>query len=631
MPIELIPLSGGLVTSKDPSLLAKGELTRADDAEYLPNDPGIWKVKGRSAFNSSPEASSVLGGRYLEFEGGTDLIVTAVGTTYRQATAGLTGSFTDLVTGLTGGSTLDSVHYNNAHFLLNGVDRNRAIASDGTASLHGMLANASAPTVSRDAGAGTGFTLTSGNTVEYWVEERVKSGSTITKRNAATTSEVLTFTGDGTLDKPVITRPTAVNSDATHWALYGTGANVSFPTGFEISEVAIATTTIEDTRTGTDPGAPTGEAYEVVQITLAGATVNIAKNGPPPISDTGDVLEDQIILNDTGDRSLAKFSFYDAPHAFPSVNVIRFETKEADEVRLIKRLGGIVIAGLRDSMWRILTLPNPEDAAFQPGRVKEQIEGAHGVMGPKAACLFSFGQGLRMAYVSRYGIHVTDGYSWDDLADDLDWDATVDVASLSAAVLINNPLRYRLEFYYRPSGGSSNTKALYLCYHPSQAKSGVGGGFRAKITGPINVSANDAFTAIVSSETKVFTCKADGVVYLEGGADTDASSVGNPAMVVRTGQIYLNGIGMEGRVKEVWLHHSAGASGQTATVKVIQHSAGKGDETSPRPISLERREATSVAPSIRGEAFQFGVENSDALGVFRTNYFAAEVEEHGTA
>jgi hypothetical protein len=127
-----------------------------------------------------------------------------------------------------------------------------------------MLDAASAPTVSRDAGTGAGFVLSSGRTITYWAEERVKDGEQITRRNLTiSTSQTVTLTGDGTTDKPVITRPTTVNADTTHWALFGTATNGAFPDGNEIAEVAIATTTIEDTRTGNNPEHADGDPYYV--------------------------------------------------------------------------------------------------------------------------------------------------------------------------------------------------------------------------------------------------------------------------------------------------------------------------------------------------------------------------------
>ena len=628
MPTIPIFVNGGLVTSKDASLLAQGELTVANDAEYRPNDPGIWKMGGRSALMSSAEASSIYGGVLLPFESSA-LYVLGVGTTLRQASAtAITGmSFSNLVTGLTGGTSLDAVHWNSKYYLLNGVDRNREVASDGTVVIHGMLDNTVSPSVG-STGSGTGFTLTSGATVVYWVEERVKSGTTVLKRSGETGSYTVTLTGTGALVKPVVTRPAVVNSDATHWALFGTATNVTFPTGFEIGEVAIATATIEDTRTGTDPAAPSGSAYEVVSVDIAGTTQNVAKHGQAPISSTGDLFEDCLCLDDSTDHSLIKFSFYNEPHAVPAINVIKMATKERDYVTLIRRLGQILIVGMKESLWHVNSLPQAEDAAFQPGRMSDQIEGAHGVVGPMAADLFSFGQGVRLAYVSTYGVHVTDGYTWDDLMDDIDFASLVNISRLPYSILRNNPAKYRLEFYFTPSGGTANTRVMYLHYHPSHAKTGIGGGFRAKITGPNQCEASAAFGGRISNVFYQFTAASDFKVYVEGQGNTDASPAGGIDFSVRTGDKYFPGQGGMSRITSIGAHHNA-AAGQTGTLRLIRRVEGKVDVDTSAVIVLDRRETTSSGREANGENYQFGIENSDSSGAVRVDYFAASYDDFG--
>lgn len=627
MPIRPIPVSGGLVTSKDPSLLAEGELARADDAEYLPNNPGLWKVKGRTAFNSSAESSAILGGRFLQFDGGMNLFVTLVGTVYRKATAGLTGSFSDVQTGLAGtATTLDSTHYNNSHYLMNGVDRNYVVDSTGAATLHGMLAATTAPTVA-STGSGTGFTLSSGSTIIYWVEEQVRSGSSILRRSASSSSATVTLTGTGALVKPVVTKPATLNSDATHWEVYATATGSSFPVGASIGSAAIGTTTIEDLRTGTDPAIPSGSTYDTVSVSLAGTTSLVPKHGPPPIASTGDVFEDSIVCDDSADRSRLRYCFSDSPHDWPSNFFIRFETKEADIIKLVRALNNSIVVCLQDSLWRVDTLPRPEDAAFQIDRVKSLIQGAQGCVGPMAGCVFSFGEGLRLAYVSKAGILVTDGNSWDVLTDDVDWENTVTLGSLSSSVLINNGSMYRLEFYYTPTGGTANTKALYLHYHPSHAKRGEGGGLRAKVTGPINVSANAAFMATISSQLYAFTANPDGKLYQERSGASDTSGAGGIAFVCKTGDVYPSGVGNSAMVKQWWVHHSAGASSQTATAKLTMRAENQTDVTATESIPLDMRELTSVRVRGQGEAFAFEMDNSDSTGSFSVNYFVADTKD----
>src|SRR5678809_1469586 len=106
---ENIPVSGGLVTSRDPTRLEKGEVSRADDTYYKPSDPALYKVPAKSAANATSEGA-IYGARYLEFDGATDRIVIGTGTTYRISAATPSNLiFSDLVTGLAGSATtLDS-------------------------------------------------------------------------------------------------------------------------------------------------------------------------------------------------------------------------------------------------------------------------------------------------------------------------------------------------------------------------------------------------------------------------------------------------------------------------------------------------------------------------------------------
>jgi hypothetical protein len=630
-------------------MLADGELIRADDSEYHPNDIGIWKLAGRSLWTADDGTlRSVTGLRFLEFDGNPNAVIIV-----RNANATLPGAYQvywdntaarsdiGLTSGtwttaqlITGGLTLDTVHYNNKHYALNGVDRNYVVSYDSAGNLqlllHGMLANVSVPTVALT-GAGTGFTLSSNNTVTYWVEERVKVGSTITKRNSADSTTLVVLTGTGILVKPVITRPAVVNSDTTHWALFATATNTPFPVGAEIAEVPIATTTIEDTRTGTDPGLPTGSTYNILSVTIAGVTEDVPMFGPPPIATTGDIAEDCLVLNDIANPSHVRWGFYDTPEAFPSLNLIRFETKENDIVRLIKTLGNITIVGLRDSLWRINTFPQIDDASFQPGRVKTIITDRHGIVGPLAAAPFDWGAGLRLAYVSNYGVHVTDGYSWDDISDDLDWKNTVNVSALSSSFLINKPDLYQLWFFFAPLGSTTVSKFMIFHYHPSHAKASQAGGFRAKLAGPNNLIAMCSAIITVSGQKYLLSGgNPDGNIYIEGIGNSDASGSGGIAFNVITPDIYLAGATHQAGVRELGVHHNA-CPGQSATVTLTRRRKNNDDQTETRVMALDLRETSTVSLQHSGDCFQLGVSNNDSLGPIRIDFLTYDYEDQGVS
>jgi len=623
VPTEQIPVSGGLVTSRDASTLAKGELSRADDAEYLPDDVGVWPVPGRTAFNSTGESGPIRSVGFLEFDPGVARFVALVGSAYRVATAGPTGTFSDLLTGLSGGaSQFDQAFLSEQHILFNGVDRNRVVSSDLSTQPQGMLPNVAPPVLARDGGVGAGFTLL--GTIFYWIEERVKVGTSIIRRNGATSATTVALLEDGTNDKPLITRPPVVNADATHWALFGTEANGVFPVGAEIAEVPIATTSIEDTRTTT--AFPAGQVYPTVAIELLGEATTVPKYGQPPISTTGDVFEGSIVQNDVANPSHVRYTFPDDIHASPSVNLINMRTKLKDIVVWVRTLGRGVMIGMRDSLWRIDTLPRPEDAAFETDRVKTEIEGAFGGVSPRAVAKFSFGQGTLLAYVTPSGVVVTDGVGWDVLTADIDWEGTVNVSALAKSLLINNPRRYRLEFYYTPAGGDANTRALYFHYHPSHVKQSSGGGLRAKVTGPIHAAATGALVAQLNGQYAVFTAHTDGRLYREGFGVTDESGAGGIVFDVRTGSYYLAGVGMEATFRRGWIHHSAGAVGQTATVRQVMEAEGETPTELDETIPVDRREATAAYREGFGDAFQFGVTMTNPVQRVRINHITVEYD-----
>lgn len=121
-----------------------------------------------------------------------------------------------------------------------------------------MKDNTTAPTVT-NTGVLTGFTLDTGLKIVYWIEERVKVGNQIVRRNDENGQHTVTLTGTGAATTAVITRPAQLNPDATHWALFGTGignVNISnaWPDGSELAETVIANTTLEDPRVGFNPG-----------------------------------------------------------------------------------------------------------------------------------------------------------------------------------------------------------------------------------------------------------------------------------------------------------------------------------------------------------------------------------------
>ena len=633
MPRTLI--NNGRVTSRDSSMRAEGEVAEAQDCYYEPANPGLKSILGRVAFNSSAEASALVGGGFLEFDTATALIVTLRdgGTVYRKATAGATGSFSDLA-GFDASSyalagtaeTFDQAHYRDQHILVNGVDRPRVVSSAGTQMFLGMLETTAPPTIARDGHAtGAGFTLAVGEVRTYWIEEQVRVAGVIVKRSSPNATALATLTGDATVDHPRITKPATLNPDTTHWAVYATAVDVDYPIGAEVGSAAVGTTTIDDLETQT--GLPDGTAFSTVVVSILGITTTVAKYGPPPIGSTIDTYADSLVMNDVASKGQVAFCFTDDIHAWPSIFRVKFDTKYHDEVRAVRAFDNFCLVWLNSGVWRINTLPKSTDQTFETERAKAEVEGAIGIVNGKALAKFSFGEGMRVAYVSPTGqIVVTDGSRWNTISNDMAT-AELDLTQLSASRLINNVRDYRMEWVFVPTGATRPTKTAFLHYHPSHAKSSDIGGLRAKMTWPISRDANDTFLVRINGVDEVFSCNQDGRVYRHDSGASEPTG-GTITMHVKTGDDYPGDIGTDATLRELWVHHQA-AAGQRATVRVTGRNSSRDDWTTSTEILLDRREATPCGLQQQAEAFQYTFEAIAPTSQVTLDYFAADLDFAG--
>jgi hypothetical protein len=273
-----------------------------------------------------------------------------------------------------------------------------------------------------------------------------------------------------------------------------------------VGEVTIpgvpATTTFDDTGIASDV------PYGAITISVAGApAASFSRDIPPPLWDTGDVFEDSVVVNDTENSNIIRYSFPGLPHSFPELYFIGFSTKQADTVTNIKGLGETLIVGLQSQIWRVNYLPLETDSDFNRGRVRQLISPNHGIMGPDAACIFAMVDSApRLAYVSHDGLYMTDGFSTRLLTQDIDWDTLVDKDELGSAILLNVQHLWCLFFYYIAAGsGAPNNRLLILSYHPQHLKEG---GF-LKVAGPTSLDTRAAdYNALtyqaLASTTNVF-------------------------------------------------------------------------------------------------------------------------------
>src|SRR5262249_657626 len=152
------------------------------------------------------------------------------------------------------------------------------------------------------------------------------------------------------------------------------------------------------------------------------------------------------------------------------------------------------------------------DAGFNIGRVKVQLEGAHGGIGALTVAPFSFGDENLLAYAARAGIMVTNGETWSILTKDVDC-SRVHPTNLNTVFLVNTSMEFRLEFTYTPIGGDENSETMFLHYHPSHAKVGENGKMLVKITRPIRRGGIAKTSANINGLDVIFSLQSNGKVY----------------------------------------------------------------------------------------------------------------------
>ena len=75
MEVRAESLSGGLVLSRDASMLTEGELSKAEHVAIVPGSTSIHKAPGSRNFNGTEVSGTILGLIYAPFETTPDRVV----------------------------------------------------------------------------------------------------------------------------------------------------------------------------------------------------------------------------------------------------------------------------------------------------------------------------------------------------------------------------------------------------------------------------------------------------------------------------------------------------------------------------------------------------------------------------
>jgi hypothetical protein len=293
------------------------------------------------------------------------------------------------------------------------------------------------------------------------------------------------------------------------------------------------------------------------------------------------------------------------PDSFPEINLIaNFPFPEHDSLVAAVVVGESLLIGARGLMLRLDDLPRVISGVFNASEV-HPLRGAPGLVGQYAIASLSVGGEPRAAWVSPFGVELTDGFTWKRLSLDIDWENTVNVSALDQASLTWDPEQALLVFDYPRLGSTVNDERALIHVSPEHAKpNGL-----PKWTLPHAPSAAATVSAVVSSMHRFYEgSTTDGKVYVRGGVAS--------AQTIKTGRRYLERL--EVGVSRGALYHSDFGAGKTCSLTWDAGRDSADTQSLTQTVEVSGRRYTEFYVGRAGDWHQITIAHSPTItGSFR--------------
>lgn len=397
----------------------------------------------------------------------------------------------------------------------------------------------------------------------------------------------------------------ALNSTATHWRIYRTTDGGTPPQDLRlIGQELISSTTFVDrfeTYPKDIPGTLTLNLLKI-QTDPDVSALYFTANGTPGafvhMNAYGPFL---IGLLPQFPRTLY-YSLPGFPEYWPTIyQVESFPMPERDELVTTAVVGDTLMVAASEAMMAIDGLPEATGGFFQSATVRV-LKGQPGCVGRYAMTAFSVEGEPRAAWVSPFGVHMTNGQTALRISDDIAWSETFTQSVLSSCVLHWDRERSCLILAYDADGGGTNDRYFLIHMGTDQRK----GNGQPKWTGPHYGAIACMASGMVSGTYRVFSGHTtDGKVYLEWntatGADASQAYSGTQLpMIYTSGRSYDD----EDDIVIDWLNlrHTDWGTGQTATLAWTTGTDDYGTSTSTtKTVALASQQGTEVFIGRSGE------------------------------
>ena len=412
-----------------------------------------------------------------------------------------------------------------------------------------------------------------------------------------------------------ITLPAAaINANATHWRVYRTFDGGSTPqTLGRLHDVPIAQTTTYDDFTEFDKDTGPTPLYALLAVTLDGGTVYVPRDGEPPIFQQVTFWKGSLIgVSRVAPRTLA-YSFAGRPESFPLLYVIEtWPMPEHDTLVAAVGCGDTLIVAGADTMMALDDLPRVTQGIFSNVDIRP-LRSQPGCVNQDAIVAFSVAGEPRVAWISHYGLHQTNGTTSSRISLDIDWTGSSGLGDQYAATAILkwDPQLQALIVCYDSNADGVNNFFYYIFMAPEHQKPNG----QPKWTGPHYGKIRSMASGIVSGSYIRWSGHAsDGAVYVENTGGTDASqSYSGTIVPILLTSARRYGPEREMAVYKASLRHTAFGGGRTLSAAWTSGRDASGQtQTKSSTVSVATQGSTQFLVARQGEWHELSVTDSGA-------------------
>lgn len=420
----------------------------------------------------------------------------------------------------------------------------------------------------------------------------------------------------------VVTRPAIVNAAATHWNLYRTvdGAAKTYENFGFLAQTPIGTTTYTDIF---DPDINT-QLTPIVPLFTVG-DLSFPRDTPPPpffsmMSWRGSICGIS--------RAFPRSWFYSVPgypESFTAVYVIeQFPVDDHDVLVGQMAIGDTAVLLCQGVILAIDDLPTVAGDQYTSPTVKS-LDGHPGCVGSYAYTSYSVAGEPRGAWVSPYGVYITNGSTCQCISTSLAWENEVRVPFLGTSVLRWDAKNLILWFEFDLDGDGANDHEMPFHMAPAHDRGGI-----PKIGQPTPKATSCMASALISSAHYRFSGHpADGSVYVEEVGSIDESTGENVSMTLQTGKAPKRQETIE-FIKTTVIHGDFGRDETaTLTTEAFRDSA-RSSSVRTNTVSLYNNRGTTVFTGRAGEAVQYTLDY-DGPGLGGILGLQVEVKVQGRA